>query len=137
MNNFSADSVLDRLQQAMNVNSDSALAKALSVNRATLGNWRARDSVPYSICVEYSIVNGLSLNWLLAGDGDMSCDEKSRKSTGTLNIDHEKLRELFESLSAEQQQATLQFMLDKQRLNALEIAVFSMQQQIIPSAKTE
>ena len=137
MNNFSANAVLDRLQQAMNVSSDTALAQALAVNRATLGNWRTRNSVPYSICVEYSIANDLSLNWLLAGSGDMSCDEKSRQGTGALNVEYEKLRELFDTLSVEQRQASLQFMSDKKRLNALEMAVFSMQQQIVLPSKTE
>ncbi|MGZ8945662.1 MAG: helix-turn-helix domain-containing protein [Methylococcaceae bacterium] len=136
MNNFSADSVLDRLQKAMSVNSDSALAKALGVNRATLGNWRARNSVPYSICVDIAVKKHISLDWLLIGQGNRSFDVKGY-DTEILNVEHEKFHGLFDVLSVEQQQATIQFIIDKKRLNELEIAMFSMQQQINLPSKTE
>lgn len=136
MNKFSADSVLDRLQKAMNVNSDSALSRTLGVNRATLGNWRTRNSVPYSICVDIAVQNHISLDWLLIGQGDMSFDVKEH-GTEILNTECKRLIGLFDALSVEQQQATIQFMSDKKRLNELEIAVFSMQQQIILPSKTE
>jgi hypothetical protein len=129
MNNLSANSVLDRLQKALGVKSDSALSRVLGVNRATLGNWRTRDSVPYSICVNYSIDNGISLNWLLAGRGDMLFNI-SVQSTETLSSDRVRLTKLFDALSAEQQQEALQLIADKKRLNDLEKAVQDLQYKI-------
>ncbi|MGZ8181333.1 MAG: helix-turn-helix domain-containing protein [Methylobacter sp.] len=127
MNKSSANSVLDRLQQAVGVKSDSALSRKFGINRATLGNWRTRNSVPYSICVCFAIENHISLNWLLVGDGSMFCDG-SGQGTEMLNSEHEKLIEMFDALSVEQRQEALQFMFDKKRINDLEKAVLALQQ---------
>lgn len=129
MNNLSAGSVLDRLQQALGVKSDSALSRALGVNRATLGNWRTRNSVPYSICVNNFIDKGISLNWLLVGQGEMFFN-KIMESTEALNSDHARLIELFEELKTEQQQEALQLIAEKKRLNDLEKAVEDLQLKI-------
>ena len=127
MNNFTASSVLDRLQEASGVTSDSALSKALGINRATLGNWRSRNSVPYSICVCFAVENHISLNWLLAGQGDMLFDG-TKPFTETLNSGREKIIRLFDSLSVEQKQEVIQFMAEKKRINDLELAVLELQQ---------
>jgi len=132
MNNLSADSVLDRLQLAAGVKSDSALARTLDVNRATLGNWRNRNSVPYSFCVIFSVENHISLNWLLAGQGHMTYDE-AEPSSAALKSDHLRLIELFDALSEGQQQDVLQLIAEKKRLNDLEKAVQDLQRTINPS----
>jgi len=132
MNNLSADAVLDRLQQAAGVKSDSALSRTLCINRATLGNWRNRNSVPYSICVDFSVKNGISLNWLLAGQGSMFFNGIGHV-TETLSSDRARLIELFDVLSADQQKEALQLIAEKKRLNDLEKAVQDLQQKIIPS----
>jgi hypothetical protein len=129
MNNLTADSVLDRLQKALGVKSDSALSRVLGINRATLGNWRTRDSVPYSICVKYSIDNSISLNWLLAGQGNMIFNAYGQ-SAEALNSDHARLIELFEELKTEQKQESLQLIAEKKRLNDLEKAVEDLQLKI-------
>lgn len=129
MNKFSADSVLDRLQQAAGVKSDSALSRMLGINRATLGNWRSRDSVPYSICVDFSVKNRISLNWLLAGQGNMFL-YGSGQSAEVPSSDHIRLIELFDALSPDQQQEALQLIAEKKRLNDLEKAVQDLQQKI-------
>ena len=135
MNNLSADSVLNRLQQALGAKSDSALSRALGVNRATLGNWRARDSVPYSICVNCSVDNDISLNWLLAGQGNMLFN-LSGQSNEALNADRMRLIGLFDALSEEQQQEAIQLIAEKKRLNDLEKAVKDLQYKITYSFQT-
>jgi uncharacterized protein YwgA len=71
MNKKSANEVLDRLLQVFGVTTDSELCRIIKVNRGTLGNWRVRDSVPYSLCVELAEQKNISLAWLLTGDGEM------------------------------------------------------------------
>ena len=71
MDKKSAASVLDRLQIALGVQNDSQLCEATNTRRATLGNWRSRNSVPYPLCVQIAEERDLSLDWLLTGDGAM------------------------------------------------------------------
>jgi len=133
MNNLSADAVLDRLQKALDVKSDSALSRAMGVNRATLGNWRTRDSVPYSICVNVAVEKGISLNWLLMGQGEMF--NGAGQSTETLCLNHVKLIDLFDTLSTDQQKEALQLIAEKKRLNDLEEAVYELQKRNISPPK--
>ena len=71
MNKISADAVLDRLQDFFGAPTDTALANAMGVNRNTLGNWRGRGRVPYEECVLLAQERGISLDWLLLGEGEM------------------------------------------------------------------
>lgn len=72
MGNKSAGAVLDRLHVVYGVKNDSQLCDVTGTPRATLGNWRNRDSVPYPLCVSVAESKGISLDWLLTGEGSMS-----------------------------------------------------------------
>lgn len=71
MQKKSLDAVLERLMTVFAVDSDSELARKLDVNRQTLGSWRSRQSIPYALCVNVSEAEGVSLDWLLTGEGEM------------------------------------------------------------------
>ncbi|WP_262417140.1 helix-turn-helix domain containing protein [Pseudomonas sp. SH10-3B] len=71
MQKKSLDAVLERLMTVFAVDSDSELARKLDVNRQTLGSWRSRQSIPYALCVNVSEAEGVSLDWLLTGEGAM------------------------------------------------------------------
>lgn len=71
MQKKSLDAVLERLMTVFAVDSDSELARKLDVNRQTLGSWRSRQSIPYALCVNVSESEGVSLDWLLTGEGAM------------------------------------------------------------------
>ncbi|MDO4235606.1 MULTISPECIES: helix-turn-helix domain-containing protein [Pseudomonas] len=71
MQKKSLDAVLERLMMVFAVDSDSELARKLDVNRQTLGSWRSRQSIPYALCVNVSEAEGVSLDWLLTGEGRM------------------------------------------------------------------
>lgn len=71
MHKKSLDAVLERLMTVFAVESDSELARKLDVNRQTLGSWRSRQSIPYALCVSVSEAEGISLDWLLKGEGAM------------------------------------------------------------------
>jgi len=65
----SADAVVDRLRDVLELDSDAQLGRALGLRESAPGNWRARGSVPYSHCVEVAAQRGVSLDWLLLGLG--------------------------------------------------------------------
>ena len=66
--------VLDRLQEALGVSTDTELASELGVKRATLGAWRSRNSTPYAECINIAERKNISLDWLLTGKGEMSAE---------------------------------------------------------------
>ena len=65
--NYSADAVIDRLKQAMRVQSDVELAAALKVNKSTVSTWRSRGRVPYPEAVKIAVDRGVSIDWMLTG----------------------------------------------------------------------
>ncbi len=120
MNKKSAANVLDRLQQALNVESDSELSKAIGVNRATLGNWRNRNSVPYSICINICESENLSIDWLLTGEGETS---RQKSITSDNEIDKEMIASMLEDLNQDQKREVLSVIKEKMRLNELEALI--------------
>lgn len=71
MEKTTAGMVLDRLHVVFDVKNDSQLSDLIGIARATVGNWRSRNSVPYPFCVETADAKGISLDWLLMGEGPM------------------------------------------------------------------
>ncbi len=63
--------VLARLKIVTNAATDTALAKALGISPQTLSSWKIRDSIPYALCVSLARERGISLDWLLTGEGSM------------------------------------------------------------------
>lgn len=66
--------VLDRLKQALNITTDTQLADALKVGKATISNWRSRNTVDFSLL--FSNCGQTNINWLLNGEGDMATNSK-------------------------------------------------------------
>jgi transcriptional regulator with XRE-family HTH domain len=64
-----SQTVLARLKQITGTKSDASLSSALKVSPQTLSSWKGRDSTPYSLCVEIAQARGISLDWLLLGEG--------------------------------------------------------------------
>jgi hypothetical protein len=64
-----SQAVLTRLKQVTGTKSDASLSSALQVSPQTLSSWKGRDSTPYSLCVEIAQSRGISLDWLLLGEG--------------------------------------------------------------------
>jgi len=124
MNKIFSKGVLERLQTLLGVDNDSKLALALGVNRQTLGSWRTRDSVPYELCVSIAMERGVSLDWLLTGDGEMlkvgkatHLDEAARQKTTPRE---EAMLALFRQLSEDEQQDIQKAAQEKKRLREVE-----------------
>lgn len=69
MRSKKSQTVLARLKQITGTKSDASLSSALKVSPQTLSSWKGRDSTPYSLCVEIAQARGISLDWLLLGEG--------------------------------------------------------------------
>lgn len=69
MSKLDIDDVLARLKQLFDISSDSALSRQLDTSPQTISSWRARQRVPYAICIEIAIQYDVSLDWLLMGKG--------------------------------------------------------------------
>lgn len=72
--------VLARLQEIYDVDSDSALARALGAKRSTVGAWRARNTVPSDVCIRVAGEKKLSLHWLLGGIGEQTISAAGREA---------------------------------------------------------
>ena len=81
MKTFSSEKIIERLKEALEINSDSALAERLKVTKGTLSNWKARNSLDFEKV--FSVCDLISVDWLLTGKGEMlkSNDIKRDEST--------------------------------------------------------
>lgn len=84
MNSSDVTAVLDRLKEHFGVTKDAELARELGTSPQTLSSWRQRNSIPYAMCVDLSMEQGVSLDWLLYGEGN-----RLRSSSANRNPDPE------------------------------------------------
>ncbi len=120
MNKTSAGDVLDRLHTVYGVKNDSQLSEVAGLNRATVGNWRNRNSVPYSFCVDVAVEHGVSLDWLLTGKGDGAQEQAAKYAPDPLNSKEQAILALFRALNEQGQQEMLSAAQEKGRLGRLE-----------------
>ncbi|WPN45989.1 MULTISPECIES: helix-turn-helix domain-containing protein [unclassified Pseudomonas] len=69
MRSKKSQAVLARLKQVTGTKTDASLSSALQISPQTLSSWKGRDSTPYSLCVDLAQARGISLDWLLLGEG--------------------------------------------------------------------
>jgi len=132
MSNKSANAVVDRLLKVYAVKSDNQLSEILNVKRSTLGNWRARDSVPYSICVSTAEEKGISLDWLLTGSGAMHKGatpdtEPAANLAAEISPRERALLELFKGLTDDDQREICRDAEEKKRIHDMERQLKEMQ----------
>ncbi|WP_313473931.1 helix-turn-helix domain-containing protein [Stutzerimonas kunmingensis] len=123
MNKDSLDAVLERMMGFFRVSTDSALARALPVNRQTLAGWRKRNSVPYGECIKFCEAHGVCLDWLLTGEGPMLRGESAQApSAGSepTNPREQAILELYRALDEGAQREIQNAAEEKKRLKTLE-----------------
>lgn len=69
MRSKKSQAVLTRLKLITGSSTDAALSSALNISPQTLSSWKGRDSTPYAICIDIAQTRGISLDWLLLGEG--------------------------------------------------------------------
>lgn len=129
MGKKSSAAVLERLKTVLGASNDSELSRITNVNRQTLGNWKGRNSIPYSLCVQISEEHGVSLDWLLTGTGSMYKDASGPQGT-ILTPQEAALLELFKGLSEKDQREICQDAAEKKRLTDLERQVKDLAAQL-------
>lgn len=119
---------MDRLHEIFGVKNDNQLGDALQVNRSTLGNWRSRDSVPYTICVDVALERGVSLDWLLTGEGAMYRENIGNAPAESADSPREQaMLALWRELDEEAQRDVQRHAEEKKRLTTLEQRVAELE----------
>ncbi|ASV36148.1 hypothetical protein CI807_08140 [Pseudomonas sp. NS1(2017)] len=121
MHKKSLDAVLERLMTVFSVDSDSELARKLDVNRQTLGSWRSRQSIPYALCISVSEAEGVSLDWLLTGEGTQARGISAPvPETVVTNPQEEAILTLFRSLEEADRREIQSAAEEKKRMRDIE-----------------
>lgn len=64
-----AGTVINRIKALEGLRYDSEVALLLHAERTAVGLWRFRDTLPWDKLIEYSRTHGVSLEWLINGNG--------------------------------------------------------------------
>jgi hypothetical protein len=64
--------VLERMKKSANLKNDSRLARLLGVTPQALSNYKKRSKVPSDLLIKFADMQGLSVDWLLTGEGPSS-----------------------------------------------------------------
>ncbi|MDG9882227.1 helix-turn-helix domain containing protein [Pseudomonas sp. GD04058] len=119
INGFAA--VLARMKLVTQSTTDSGLSAALGVSPQTVSSWKGRDSIPYAICVDLANKHGISLDWLLVGEGPRFRAHSHQAVSHNADPDWEtQLLAEMRLLSPQDQRAIALAIQEKQRLRELE-----------------
>lgn len=64
--------VLERMKKSASLKNDSHLARLLGVTPQALSNYKKRSKVPSDLLIKFADMQGLSVDWLLSGEGASS-----------------------------------------------------------------
>lgn len=78
MHRKAVKAVLERLSVVLGAKTSQSLADQLGVSPQTVSSWKGRESVPYAQCVEVAERYGVSLDWLLTGEGPVRRGEEGQ-----------------------------------------------------------
>ncbi|WP_230853257.1 helix-turn-helix domain-containing protein [Pseudomonas fluorescens] len=123
-----SQAVLARLKQVTGTKTDASLSSVLQISPQTLSSWRGRDSTPYSLCVEIAQARGISLDWLLLGEGPIlrqrvtDSSEANQESTARENT----ILALWRLLGEDDRCAIQNALEEKQRLRDMELRLSEM-----------
>jgi hypothetical protein len=63
--------IIERMRWAGKLKNDSAVARVLGVTPQALSNYKKRGEMPTDLVLKFSNIYGLSVDWLISGEGDM------------------------------------------------------------------
>ncbi len=89
MKTFSSDDILNRLKAALAVGTDKELAETLGIKKATLSNWRTRNSIDFPLV--FSFCEHINIDWLITGRGEPNNLESAKPSLVVESGNNDKL----------------------------------------------
>ncbi|MBI5588599.1 MAG: helix-turn-helix domain-containing protein [Deltaproteobacteria bacterium] len=63
--------IIERMRWAGKLKNDSAVARVLGVTPQALSNYKKRGEMPTDLVLRFANIYGLSVDWLISGDGEM------------------------------------------------------------------
>ena len=123
MRSKKSQAVLARLKLITGVSTDTALSSALNISPQTLSSWKGRDSTPYAICIDIAQTRGISLDWLLLGEGPMLRDVTTNATDLTQegSTQENTMLALWRLLNEDDRSAIQHALEEKRRLRDLEL----------------
>lgn len=114
--------VLARLKLITGTTTDVSLSLALKISPQTLSSWKGRGSTPYSKCVEIARSRGVSLDWLLLGEGPVlrAPTAPTAESDSDITAQENTILALWRRLDEREQTAIQTALEEKQRMRELE-----------------
>ena len=64
-------SIIERMRWSGKLKNDSAVARILGVTPQALSNYKKRGEMPTDLVLRFAGIYGLSVDWLITGEGDM------------------------------------------------------------------
>ncbi len=119
--------VLTRLSLVLEAANDTELARMLGTTSSTISSWKARNSIPYAKCEEIAEDRGISLDWLLTGNGEMLRGVTCQPSPSNLSPKEEALLTMFNELSEDDQREICRLAEDKKRLRDMSKQIEELQ----------
>ena len=89
MKTSSSDDILNRLKAALAVGTDKELAETLGIKKATLSNWRTRNSIDFPLV--FSFCEHINIDWLITGRGEPNNLESTKPSLVVESGNNDKL----------------------------------------------
>lgn len=84
--------VTTRILEVLNLTEYRSLADAFDVSWGTISTWHRRDQTPFEIVVRVHLATGVSLRWLLLGEGEMYEGGKPSAATGKVELPYFELK---------------------------------------------
>lgn len=78
------DQVLDRIKEYLGTTRRNAIMEVYGIKPNTMSTWSKREQTPFELAVRMNICEGVSLKWLLFGEGNMLENSSNEPSTTSL-----------------------------------------------------
>ncbi|VVN23109.1 hypothetical protein PS662_04472 [Pseudomonas fluorescens] len=126
MRSKKSQAVLARLKLITGTTTDISLSTALDVSPQTLSSWKGRDSTPYSLCVDIAEARGISLDWLLLGEGPILRQNAPDSDAQAGTTGENTLLALWRLLDEDDRNAIQTVLEEKRRLRDMELKLAHM-----------
>ncbi|MGF1704138.1 helix-turn-helix domain-containing protein [Photobacterium makurazakiensis] len=84
--------VTSRLVKALHLSEYKELTDVLGVGKGTISTWHQREQTPFEIAIRVHLTTGVSLKWLLLGEGEMYEGGKPAAEAGKVELPYFELK---------------------------------------------